>query len=213
MRLPFTLEQFLAIFEKYNTAIWPIQAMLTLIAFYAVYTILTKKSTANRITVNVLGFLWLWTGIAYHEVFFSQINKAAYFFGLLFIIQSAAFYSLNRAAAFPKFSIKKDIYSITGLIFIVYALIVYPVFGVIMGHIYPKAPTFGAPCPVVIYTFGVLLLATTKLSKLLFIIPALWAVIGLSASINLHITEDFGLFFAGVIGTWLLLKRGRALSQ
>ena len=31
--------------------------------------------------------LWIWMGVAYHMLFFSQINKAAYLFGALFILE------------------------------------------------------------------------------------------------------------------------------
>ncbi len=39
----------------------------------------------------------------------------------------------------------------------------------------------------------------------LLIIPALWALIGLSAAINLRVPQDYGLAIAGVLGTVLIL--------
>ena len=32
MNLPFTVEQFLRIFEKYNRAVWPMQVLLVILA-------------------------------------------------------------------------------------------------------------------------------------------------------------------------------------
>jgi hypothetical protein len=41
-----------------------------------------------------------------------------------------------------------------------YAAVLYPLIGVCTGHAYPKLPMFGiTPCPVTLFTLGVLLLA------------------------------------------------------
>ena len=35
----------------------------------------------------ILGLMWLWTGLAYHAVHFSAINRAGYGFAALFVVQ------------------------------------------------------------------------------------------------------------------------------
>ena len=46
-------------------------------------------------------------------------------------------------------------------------------------HSYPGAPTFGiTPCPVTLFTFGLLLLATTPVPWLLLVIPVAWSLVG-----------------------------------
>lgn len=97
-----------------------------------------------------------------------------------------------------------------GLIFMAYAMIIYPLLGTLAGHVWPQSPMFGvAPCPTTIFTFGLLLLSRTPIPKSLLIIPLLWSVIGLSAAMNFGILEDFGLLLAGLSGTAMIIIRNR----
>ena len=105
-----------------------------------------------------------------------------------------------------------NIYGITGAVFIIYALLIYPVLGHLLGHIYPKSPTFGLPCPMTIFTFGLLLWTDSKIPKYVLIIPFLWSVVGFSAAVNLRIYEDFGLLLAGLLGTILIIIRDRKFA-
>ena len=68
-----------------------------------------------------------------------------------------------------------------------------------LGHVYPQTPTFGLPCPTVIFTFGILLFSITRVRWYVMFIPFLWSLIGFSAAFNLGLEEDYFLVFAGVI--------------
>ncbi len=107
------------------------------------------------------------------------------------------------------FKYKSNFYGMVGSVFILYALIIYPILGYLLGHVYPKSPTFGAPCPTTIFTFGLLLWTDKKFSKYLLIIPLIWSIIGFSAAVNLSVREDFGLVVAGILGTISLLVRDK----
>lgn len=209
MQLPFTLNQFLTVFENYNLAVWPMQVLLNLLALTAIFFVLRKKDYSDKIVATILAFLWLWTGIAYHLIYFSSINKGAYFFGILYVIQGMLFLFNGVIKSNFSFKYKSNIYGITGGIFTLYALIIYPVLGYFLGHVYPKSPTFGLPCPTTIFTFGILLWTDKRVPKNVLIIPFLWSLIGFSAAISLHIREDFGLFLAGVLGFILILKKNK----
>ena len=100
-----------------------------------------------------------------------------------------------------------------GLLFIIYALLVYPILGILFGHTYPDNPTFGLPCPTTIFTFGVLLWTIKRVPFYFVIVPFLWSIIGLSAAINLRVYEDFGLIVAGVIGLILLIINNKKINQ
>ncbi len=207
--LPFTINQFLEVFKNYNIAVWPFQIVLNLLAVTAVIFSLRKISNANKIVSGILGFLWLWIGVVYHLLFFSGINKAAYVFGIFFIIQGVLFIYAGVLRPYLSFSFKWDTYNIFGAIFIVYALIIYPIFGHIIGHAYPAQPTFGLPCPTTIFTFGILLFTDKDIAGYLLIIPVLWSVIGFTAAVNLRVYEDFGLVVAGIVGAFLIIWRDR----
>src|SRR5207344_1316571 len=99
------------------------------------------------------------------------INRAAYIFGSLFIIQGALFIYFAFCKRNISFHFRPDIYGITGSFLILFALIIYPVLGYFLGHNYPAAPTFGLPCPTTIFTFGILLFADNIVPIVLIMIP------------------------------------------
>jgi hypothetical protein len=91
---------------------------------------------------------------------------------------------------------------------------IYPVLGSLFGHTFPRAPMFGvAPCPATIFTFGMLLWTTRPMPACLLVIPALWALIGLSAAVNLGVPQDYGLAIAGVLGTVLILLENHKAKE
>jgi hypothetical protein len=92
--------------------------------------------------------------------------------------------------------LKNEIFS--GVIMILYAMVVYPLLGFLFGHSYPAAPVFGvAPCPTTIFTFGLFLCTVRTVPKSILIIPLIWSVIGFTAALHLGIYEDVGLLAAG----------------
>ncbi len=206
MDLPFTIDQFLNVFKNYNESVWPMQIFLFLMAIGVIFLIYKKYSFSNKCVLFSLSFLWLWIGIVYHWIFFSQINKPAFGFGGLFVIQGVLFLFLglkNRV----EFSFRKKFDSIMGVIFVLFALIIYPLMNYFFSHVWPYNPTFGLPCPTVIFTLGVLLLSIKGLPKYIVAIPLLWSLIGVSAAINLGIWEDVALVAAGIVGSILIFKR------
>lgn len=209
MNLPFTIEQFLDVFKSYNQNVFPIQIIFYLAAFYCVFLLFKPIKNSGKIISGVISFLWLWIGIVYHIMFFSSINKAAYLFGVLFIIQGILFFYNGVVKSKLSFEYKKNIYDYIGIILITNALLVYPILGYILGHKYPYSPTFGLPCPTTIFTFGLLLFIKSRISVAVLIIPLLWSIIGFGAALSLSITEDYGLLISGIIGFVLLLIKNK----
>ncbi len=209
MKPPFTLAQFLEIFKSYNEAVFPIQFVFYLISAWVIYQTTKPNPKSDKIISIVLSFFWFWMGIVYHIVFFSAINKAAYLFGALFIIQGILFLIFGVFQNRLSFQFTKDIYGIIGLILIVFALIIYPLLGYSLGHIYPASPTFGLPCPTTIFTFGLLLLNIKKCPISILIIPFIWSLIGFMAALQFGILEDTGLLVASLVATSLLIYRNK----
>jgi len=205
MQVPFSLGDFLNVFKSYNQTIFPLQIVFYFIAFLSIYFLFTGNKNLNKIISITLSFFWLWMGIVYHIIFFSTINKAAYIFGAFFIIQGIMFAGCGLIRKKLSFGYSKNIYNYIGIVFLLYALIIYPVLGYNLGHSYPYSPTFGLPCPTTIFTFGILLFTNKKMPLHLLIIPLLWSVIGFNAALTLTIYEDTGLLIAGVTAFTLLL--------
>jgi Family of unknown function (DUF6064) len=205
-KIPFTTEKFLQVFEKYNQAIYPFQFILILVAIATIFLAASRKSFANKLISCSLGFLWLWTGIVYHLIFFIAISPPAYLFGTLFIIQGLLFLYEGGIRNRLSFRASQNFYGIFGAIFIAYSLVIYPLIGYALGRTFPASPTFGVPCPTAIFTFGLLLWTDRRFPLGLLIIPVLWSVIGTLAAFSFGIKEDFGLFIAGTIGTTMIIR-------
>jgi hypothetical protein len=202
MHPPFTAEQFFDVFRRYNETVWPSQ--IALIAIAAITTFAAWRANARRswppaqAAFILLSSLWLWTGIAYHKGFFISIaHNAGEIFGSLFIAQAAIFVlcawqngSIFERASRPAF--------VTGMILIAYALVAYPAIGVALGHRYPASPTFGAPCPTTIFTFGIFCLLPVSVPRFAMAIPVLWAFIASFAALDFGMREDFALPIAAV---------------
>lgn len=213
MKLPFTVEQFMKVFESYNQAIWPMQIVAYILGLVALYLLAKKVSIANRVISSILAVFWIWMGVVYHISYFSEINEVAIVFGAFFIVQGILFIIFGVIKQGIVFDYKIDKNTIVGGILIAYALVIYSAIGMILGHIYPSAPIFGvAPCPTTIFTFG-LFLFTKKLPKMVVIIPLLWSVIGFTAALKLGVREDIGLLLAGLISATMVIIRDRNTAK
>jgi len=168
---------------------------------------------SDRIILLILIFFWFWMGIVYHILFFSSINPLAFAFGVLFIIEACLLIYLGVIKKQVEFSLTMDRYTLIGLIFILYAMIIYPVIGTVAGHGYPRLPTFGLPCPTTIFTFGLFLMSDKKFPLPLLVIPLIWSMIGFFAALSLGITEDYMLLVAGVVGTVLIIMKNRKTAD
>jgi hypothetical protein len=188
MNIPFTTEQFLEVFARYNHAVWPMQVLLYVVAL-AILALAWR--TTGRWVLPSLAVLWAWMGLVYHWGFFTAINPAAWVFGGLFLVEALLLLGVGVRRAPPSFVIRADLFGIAGAVLVAYALVVYPLLGRALGHVYPAAPTFGLPCPTTIFTLGLFLWAEGRLPLRLLVIPALWSVVGFSAALSLSVTEDY----------------------
>jgi hypothetical protein len=212
--LPFTVDQFLGVFQQYNQAIWPMHIVAYILGIAVIILAAKKTRYSDQAISVILACFWAWMGIVYHLMYFSTINGAALGFGVLFIIQAILW--LVFGVLRPKLSFQLDTnpYALTGVVLIVYAMLVYPLIGTLLGHGYPRSPSFGvAPCPTTIFTFGLLLLTTARVPKTLLVIPFIWSLLGFSAAQLLGIREDVGLIVAGVLSVGLLLWRDHTTVQ
>jgi hypothetical protein len=208
--LPFTLDQFLAVFAAYNEAIWPAQIAAYALGAVAVAVLFRPGRSSNRIIAAVLAVMWLWTGIVYHGLFFAGINKAAFGFAALFIVQGIAFLYTGVIRDNLRFGPRMDVPAVAGGIFILYAAVLYPLIGIATGHGWPAMPMFGVtPCPVVIFSFGLFLLTTQRFSYWLLAIPFVWSLIGGSAAILLDVPQDWVLLLSGIVAVPLIVLRDR----
>jgi hypothetical protein len=203
MNLPFTPEQFFDVFRQYNDAVFPAQGLLIAAAVFIL--VLAGFGSNGRSIYVLLACLWLWMGVVYHLMFFCRINPAALIFGTLFVTQGVIF--LIAAWRRPRVEIQRNVAGVVGVLVAAYALIAYPALAYALGQRYPATPTFGLPCPTTIFTFAVLLWTQPPRPIWAWAVPALWAIVGTSAAIQLSVFEDYGLPIAGLSAAWLVALR------
>jgi hypothetical protein len=208
MGLPFTTEQFLGVFERYNLAIWPLQIVAYALGLVAVALALRPVGPSDRIIGAILACFWLWMGAVYHLAYFSAINAAAIILSALFIAQAVLWLFVGVVRPRLAFRASFGAPSMLGGLLILYSMVAYPIIGTLLGHGYPQSPSFGmAPCPTTIFTFGLLLWTRARPPTYVLAIPLIWSVIEFGAALSLGIREDIALPIAGVLGTTLLLWR------
>ena len=212
MKLPFTTEQFFEVFKNYNESVFPIQIIFYLLALTVIFLSIKKFTGSDRIINAILSFFWLWMGVVYHLFYFASINKAAYLFGAIFILQGLFFFYQGVVKDKLTYKFRFDKSGWVGATLIVFALMIYPLLGLVFGHYYPAYPTFGLPCPTTIFTFGILIWYDKSISLSILIVPSVWAIIGVFASLQLGVREDIGLLVAGISGVLVVIFRSKRNS-
>jgi Family of unknown function (DUF6064) len=207
---PFTADVLFSLFETYNSAIWPAQLAAYGLGIVAMLLALRPVAAGGRTAFAILSAFWLWTGIAYHLLYFFQINFAALGFAALFALQGLLFAG-GAIGGRRIFRFRSDVFGWSGLFFCLFALAVYPLLGWLAGHGWPHGAAFGvAPAPTAIFTFGMLLMLEGGAPLYLVAIPFLWSLAGGSAAVFiLRIPEDVSLLLAGVVGLGLLVWKRR----
>jgi hypothetical protein len=208
--LPFSQAQFLAVFAHYNAAVWPAQLIAYLVGLIIVGALVRRTAASGRIIGVALGCMWIWTGAVYHGLYFSAINKAAFAFGAFFVMQGVGLIYGGLAKRFepglrPEWS---DWGKPIGWFLVVYSIVIYPLVGIAAGHRLLELPMFGiTPCPVTIFTFGVMLLVRSAVPRWLLVVPAVWTLVGGSAAFLLGVPQDWLLLATGIVAMPLLLRQ------
>jgi hypothetical protein len=213
--MPFTTDQFIDVFRRYNTAVWPAQWLLLSLGIVAVVLALRSRQPSGRWVSVILAGLWLWMALVYHLAFFASINGLAIAFAAAFALQSGLFLLLAVRAEPVSYVPRSRLTIDMGALLVLYAIAAYPAIGVLAGHRYPDAPSFGVPCPTTIFTLGLMVWAASSIPWWAMVIPVAWAVVGMSAALNLGMIEDLGLPVAGIltVGSVLIVRRRRTTSR
>lgn len=207
MNIPFTKEQFLEVFERYNSAVFPVQILIFVLGLAALFLIILRAGRKSQFIGGYLGLMWIWAGLAYHIALFSQINTAAFFFGAAYILQGLFILYESLLLKRLKFVFENSAINYTGYFFILFGLIIYPLISLIMIDDPLRLISPGLPCPTTIMTFGFFMVAGRTLRRYLLIIPSLWAVTGLFAAVNFSIYQDYAMIVAALLANVFLLRK------
>lgn len=207
MEIPFNTEQFFEVIEKYNLAFFPAQLIIIFLGILSVLLLHSKTAIKNKLIGGFLGILWIWMGIAYHLMHFTEINKAAYLFGGLFILQGILFLAETFIRKKLAFEFYGKFIDYVAYLFILFGIAFYPILIYFLEKSLVTTITLGLPCPSTILTFGFLILTNPKFSKYLLVIPGLWTIVGTSAAYNFGVYPDYLMAAAALVATWYLMRR------
>jgi hypothetical protein len=204
MDLPFTRDAFFDVFARYNLAVWPAQYFLLALGVTVPLTLIGRRRFVT-ISGTVLGILWMWAAIVYFTMFFSQVTPVAYAYALAFVVEALLIVQWSASGLTPHVSSMAERW--VAIAAMTYALLLYPVIGLLAGHRYPFNVSFGLPCPLVILTFGAFALFGGSLPKRLLVVPVLWSMISMSAALQLGVPQDLGLPVAALATIALVAGR------
>jgi hypothetical protein len=207
--LPFTHDRFLALFAEYNTAIWPAQVLAYAVGIAVCVLVRVQDARRGAWIGAALALLWIWTGAVYHIAFFSRINGMALAFGTLFVLQGLllAFAGITHRLEFTADAPRTGWRTVLGWTLVVYAALAYPAIGAAQGMTYPAAPVFGVtPCPLTLFTWGILLMARS-VPRWLLVIPFAWALVGGSAAVLLQVPQDWLLLASAGVAFLVPFRR------
>jgi Family of unknown function (DUF6064) len=155
-----------------------------------------RQASTGLLTLTV--FQWVWVGVVFHLIFFTQINPAAWAFGTLFVAHAVLF----AKCAFGRDRIVLEwtgtMKHAAALCLMAYALL-YPALSIFSADLSLTAPLFLVPCPLVIFETGLLMTVRPPVPRALFVVPAIWSVIGGSAAVLFGVLPDLMLFACTVL--------------
>jgi len=190
--------------------------LTNVLAIIALVMVFRKSEYSNRVISFTLAFLWLWIGIVFGILVFGpfptvlagiEMSGSWYLFGSIFAIHGIILLYFGVIKDTASYSWKPGSRHFFGLLFIVFGLVIYPFVGVLTGRVFPEYPVFGiAPCPVTLFTIGLLLWSDKKPSLPLVVIPIFWALMGVVPVLFYGIYADIVTILSGIIALHYYVK-------
>lgn len=201
--------------EAYNTQFWYMIIITYILGVAAIILSIKKISSSDKIISGILSFLWFWSGLVFLLIFLFPIEPMMFGSSVIFwVVQGVLFLYFGIIKEKLSFKTELNNYSIVGAIFIIYALVLYPIIGILSGRSYLQTPYFGtACCPVTIFTFGIFLLTDKKVPIYMIVIPFIWALMGFLAVFMCLVWADIGEVITGIVGLILLVTKNKKIDQ
>ena len=208
-----TAEGFWTQVGVYNQATLPVQLILLIAVIFLTYRVFVKQGAQTDTWMKVIlavGFAW--NGVVFFLVFVK--NPISTYFGApLFIILAFLFIVdiIRKKTEFRITDLKwKRGFSSMGMLLV----LIYPLFGLPLGHTYPQMITPVMPCPITVFAIVLSTASTPKVDRKIFILLLPWALAGLPKCLGaLDCYEDCILFIAGIYGLVFLIKDWRMISE
>jgi hypothetical protein len=175
--LLFSPRTYYRLFELYNVAVWPLQAVAAAVGVAILALWLGDGPWRARGAAALLAVCWSWVAWAYLWERYDTINWAASYFAFGFAAQALLLIGIGVVGDRLRLAPPPNSTGIAGLAIFLFALAGYPLIGPLLGRSWLEAEVFGLmPDPTVAATLG-LLSAAWRAHWELLVIPALWSAI------------------------------------
>lgn len=173
--LLFSPRTYYRLFELYNSAIWPAQAVSVLLGLLMLVLARRGGPIAGPAVAAILAACWVWVAIAFHLDRYATINWAASWAAAAFLAQAALLVWAGVIGGRLSAPTRLDAAGRAGVGIFLFALLVQPAIGLLLGRPWRQAEIFGiAPDPTAIGTLGLLLALAGPSRWTLMVLPALW---------------------------------------
>ena len=204
------LNQFLAAFGRADTAAWPAQIVWYLAAVAMVGLALWPVRRSSQLICALAAAYFAWIGIGYFAWLSPGIGLSGVW-AAVFALQAVLLVVAGIARRDLVIRPRLDLSSGLGAVFIGYALIGYPLVGVLGGHALRVVPLFGvSPCATVTFFFGLLLWAVPPVPRYLLLMPLAWALNAAPHNMATGVAADYGMLAAALVTAGWIIWRDRA---
>ncbi len=205
--LLFAPRTYYRLFELYNADIWPLQ-IVTLAAGVAILVLMRSRiAWRGRMIAALVAACWLWIAWTFHWQRYATINWAASYFAAGFAVEALLLLWLGMARDHLTFDSIGSVRARVGAAIFVFALLVQPLIGLLLGREWLQLEVFGvAPDPTVIATLG-LLLASNRIAWIAWPIPLLWCLLSGATLWVMGSAEAFLPPLAAILVLFLAFRR------
>src|SRR5271166_1997518 len=191
------LNEFLATFGRANLAAWTAQIVWYLAAVAMAGLAFWPTGRSSQLIGFLAAAYFAWIGVGYFVWLAPGIGLSSAW-AAVFTLQAVLLLVAGVARSDLVIRPRRDLASGLGGVFIAYALIGYPVIGLLGGHPLRDLPVFGlAPCASVTFFFGLL-------------VPLARALTAVPPDMATGVAADYGMLVVALIATGLIIWRDRA---
>jgi hypothetical protein len=205
------------LFELYNAAIWPLQILALALGAAIFGLLLGGVAWRGRAIAAILAACWLWVAWAYFLQRYDTINWAASYFAAGFAAEAMLISWTGIIRDRLVFRSGRDAAGKAGRCILLFALVVFPLIGPLVGRPWTQVEVFGVtPDPTAIATLGVLAAAHRPHWPLL-VIPLAWSTISGATLWTMQSPDAMVVPMAAaltlVMAGWKSLARARQASR
>ncbi|MDQ6891744.1 MAG: DUF6064 family protein [Acidobacteriota bacterium] len=210
--LLFSSRTYFRLFEIYNAAIWPAQLLAAGLGA-AILALLWRGTgrVRDRVIPAMLAACWLWVGAAFLASRYASIKWAAVYFAWAFALEALVLIWMGAVRGRLSFERTPNLAGRIGLLVFLFALLLEPLMGPLLGRGWKGVQVFGAaPDPTIVATVGVLLIARGRGRGTLMVVPALWCAITGGTLLAMRSPDFWIPPVAAAVATLLVLTPARS---